>query len=134
MLLARHKTTYCHKQPDLFIVRDGYEFSYATKETGNTTDIFKSQKRQVQNWVYQAERSRNLLLTKTAIEQGYLKEIGIAREDFRSALTQLISEEVIIEMELPRDMKRGAKKYYLHAIADSSMAADTTNPIGAIEK
>jgi RecA-family ATPase len=133
-LLARHKTTYCAKQADLFIIRDGYAFSYASKEIGNASEIFESQKRQIQNWVYQAERSRNLLLARTAIEEGYLKEIGIKREDFRSALAQLISEQIIVEMELPANMKKGAKKYYLHAIVDSSMAIDSANPIGAIEK
>ena len=134
LLLARHKTTYCAKQPDLFIIRDGYEFSYAAKEMENPSELFESQKRQVQNWIYQAERSRNLFLAKSAIEDGYLKEIGITKQNFRSALAQLLSEQIIIEMDLPESLKKGARKHYLHAMADSSMTLDSAAMAGAMDK
>jgi len=132
-VLARHKTTYSAKQPDLFIIRDGYEFSYVAKEIGNADDVFESQKRQLQNWIYQAERSKNLLLAKSAIEDGYLKELGMTKQTFRSALTQLISEQIVIEMDLPEHLKKGARKHYLHSISDSSTPLDSAALAGAIE-
>ncbi len=132
LLLTRHKSTYCKKQPELFIIRDGYDFSYITKEVSNPEERLNAQKRQIQNWIYQAERSRNLFLSKSAIEDGYLKEIGITKQLFRTALAQLKSEQVIIDMELPEHLKRGARQEYLHARFDSSIPPsieEKANPV-----
>lgn len=122
LLLSRHKLTYSQKQPEILVIRDGYEFSYALRDLKNQDEINGSQKRQLQNWIYQAERSRNLYLTKTAIEDGYLKEIGITKATFRSVLAQLQSEQIVIDLPIPETLKHGARCKYLHARFDSSIS------------
>ncbi len=119
--LLRHKLTYAPRQPGIIIVRDGYSFTHSIDAPKTADQTIKSEKLQLLNWIYQAERSRNLYLNKTSIESGYLSELGMARADFRTAITQLEAEGDVIHVPVPENLRQGNRKDYLHAIRDSSM-------------
>lgn len=117
---TRHKLTYAAKQPDIIVIRKGYEFSYSVVGGSNQYDKDQAIQRQLLNWIYHADRTKGLLITKAVIEDSYLGELKMTRPQFRAAIGVLKSDGRVIDKPLPKDQARGAKQTHLHALHDSA--------------
>ena len=117
---TRHKLTYAARQPDIIVIRKGYEFSYSVVGGSNQHDKDQAIQRQLLNWIYHADRTKGLLITSKVIEDSYLGELKITRQQYRAAIGVLKSAGDVIDKPLPKDQVKGAKKEYLHAPHDST--------------
>ncbi len=128
-IMARAKLSYAPPQPNIWIRRHGYEFTYAVDVHRSEEEILNADADKVEAFI-KDEFLHGRKYTTRALED--LSTVNIPRKRLRAALTSLDTTGRIVERDLPVGERRGKRKTYLSATitVSTDYCAD---PNGAID-
>ena len=115
-ILARAKLSYCPPQPNLWIRRRGYAFSYFVEQPRDAEAVLDRNAEKVASFLAD-ELTHGRRYTARSLEAMAAGSLKMTRISLRSALASLEASGRLEERELPTDQRRGRKKTYLYCAA-----------------
>ena len=113
VVMAMPKLSYTKHQSEIFIERDGWDFSYAHPAPQISKEKQTRQHKDQMIRFVTSQLALDIRLTKSRIVEGYLSEIDMTSREAKEVITQLIAEGRLVEKPLPKYERQGSRKTYL---------------------
>lgn len=112
-VMARAKLSYAPPQPNIWVIRTGWTFSYIIEQPRNPEAVRSQDAETVADFLIN-EFAHGRRYTANSLE--LCGSTGLSRARLRAALAVLETLGRIEERDLPDDQKHGRRKTYLHAL------------------
>lgn len=112
-VMARAKLSYAPPQPNIWVIRTGWTFSYIIERPCNPEAVRSQDAETVADFLIN-EFAHGRRYTANSLE--LCGSTGLSRARLRAALAVLETLGRIEERDLPDDQKHGRRKTYLHAL------------------
>ena len=114
IILARPKNSYAPPNQSLIWIKrsNGWHYQHYIDVQLSAEEKSRSLETQIIQFITD-KLNHGIVLSKTRIEDGYLEELGMTRNEFRKALARLEATHQLVHRKLPTDKVQGSFKKYL---------------------